>query len=72
MRSFEMVNGFCWYFFGGGEGAHFKCRENIRTSQNLIRLKSGFFFKFIYFRCVITAETTNKYLCIVGFSLKTA
>lgn len=65
-----MVNGFCWYFYGGEE-VHFKCRENICTSHNLNSLKSALKKIFIYFRCVITAETTNKYLCTVGFSFKT-
>lgn len=69
MRSFEMVNGFCWYFFGGG-------RKSISNAEKISALLTIWtvwkvVLKNTYFRCVITAETTNKDLCTVGFSFKT-
>lgn len=68
MRSFEMVNGFCWYFLGGG-----KSISNAEKISALLTIWTVWkvVLKNTYFRCVITAETTNKDLCTVGFSFKT-
>lgn len=47
MRSFEMVNGFCWYFLGGG-GSPFQMQRKYPHFSESYQTEKCFFFKYLF------------------------